>query len=325
MIPKLRAIAPLSRRGFFMGAAVAGAGIMLPAELASTASAASTAPREKLSHHTLFGAFAGPYNFPNDHPVEAKAQMRARACAALGTTALPVERIFNEGTWLVPAAGRPAIVSFSQNPTSVANGDFDGQITAFVEALDPQVRYWLCLNHECDQTSRSYTSAEQVAGFRHFSTVVRAVGKPRVKLTPIFMSWTLRRGADFWRQWYPGAAYVDAIGWDAYWRPNLKHTAEDVYGGVMAVNKAEGKPLLICETSMGAPGHGGQQLIDGVYQDIPDNIWAQFTTDAIEFLDVPGVAAVTWFETNKTDGRWLLEDHPEALRIYSDAVLASAR
>ena len=98
-----------------------------------------------------------------------------------------------------------------------------------------------------------------MAGFRHFSTVVRAVGKPRVKLMPILMSWTLSRGTDFWRQWYPGAAYVDALGWDAYWRPTLKHTAADVYGGVMAINQAEGLPLLICETSLGAQGHGGKQ------------------------------------------------------------------
>ncbi len=325
MTPKLPNLAPFSRRGLFKGAAVVGAGLVLPVELASKSSAATSGVGDERTAPTLFGAFAGPYSFPNESPVETKAQMRARVCSAFGIDELPVERIFNENTWVVPEAGRPAIVSFSQNPTSVANGDFDGQITAFVQALDPNTRYWLCLNHECDQTGRSYTPAEQVAGFRHFSTVARAVGKPRVKLIPILMSWTLTRGQDFWRQWYPGAAYVDAIGWDAYWRPTLKHTAADVYGGVMAVNKAEKMPLLICETSLGAQGHGGQQLVGGQYVDIPDDIWSGFTTDAIQFLNVPGVTAVTWFETNKTDGRWLLEGHPEALRIYSAAVAASGK
>jgi Glycosyl hydrolase family 26 len=328
MMPKVPDLAPFTRRGLFKGAAVVGAGLILPAELASTASAASGTKGvsgDVRQTKTLFGAFAGPYLYPNDNPFEAKVQMRARVCAAMGTAELPVERIFNENTWVVPEAGRPAIVSFTQNPSSVAAGDFDGQITAFVQALDPNTRYWLCLNHECDQTTRSYSPAEQVAGFRHFSTVVRAVGKARVKLVPILMSWTLTRGVDFWRQWYPGAAYVDALGWDAYWRPTLKHTAADVYGGVLAVTRAEKKPMLICETSLGAQGHGGQQLVDGVYQDIPDSIWTQFTTDAIAYLNIPGVAAVTWFETNKTDGRWLLEDHPEALAIYSSAVAACGR
>jgi Glycosyl hydrolase family 26 len=298
---------------------------MLPAELASSSSAAVSGGGHARLGGTLFGAFAGPAHFPNATPVESKIHMRARVCKALGVAELPVERIFNENTWVVPAAGRPAIVSFSQSPAAVARGDFDAQITGFVRALDSNTRYWLCLNHECDQTTRSYTPAEQVAGFRHFSTIVRAVGKSNVKLAPILMSWTLSRGKDFWRQWYPGAAYVDALGWDAYWRPTLKHTAADVYGGVMAVNKAEGKPLLICETSMGAAGHGGQQLVGGKYANIPESLWTQFTTDAIAYLNVPSTAAVTWFETNKTDGRWLLEGHPKALQIYSNAVAASAR
>lgn len=251
--------------------------------------------------------------------------MRSRVCAAYGVETLPVERLFNEGTWVVPPAGTPAIVSFSQNPSAVASGAYDSEITAFVEALDPDTTYWLCLNHECDQSSRSYTPAEQVAGFRHFATVARAVGKPKVKLTCIMMSWTLTRGQDVWRQWYPGPKYVDALGWDAYWRPTLKHTATDVYGPAMDTARAEGKPLLICETSMGAPGHGGQELIDGIYQEIPEEDWSQFTKDAIVLLDVPTTAGVCWFETNKVDGHWRLETHPDALAGWSRAVVNSAR
>lgn len=316
---------PLSRRGLLTGAAVLGAAVLIPAGAAQAAGArvgATGTAGSRGRHRTLFGAFPGTWNYPNVDPTETKAQMRARVCQAYGVQDLPVERIFNEQSWAVPAAGNPAIVSFAQNPSSVANGDFDSQIRAFVTALDPATTYWLCLNHECDQQGRAYTAVEQVAGFRHFSNVVRSIGKSNVKLAPILMSWTISQGVDKWRQWYPGADYVDALGWDAYWRPTLKHTAADVYGPAMAINRAEGLPLLVGETSMGAMGHGGQELVDGVYKDIPESDWTQFTTDALAYLDVPSTAAVCWFETNKGDGCWRLQGHSGALAVYAAAVQA---
>jgi hypothetical protein len=312
---------PLSRRSLLRGAAVLGAGLLLPQGVADASTDEGFGPPRMSSRpRTLFGALAGPLNYPNVDPTETKSQMRSRVCAAYQVPSLPVERIFNEATWVVPPAGTPAIVSFTQDPSAVASGQFDGDITAFVQSLDPNTQYWLCLNHECDQLTRPYTPAQQVAGFRHFATVARTVGKSNVALTCIMMSWTLTQGADTWRQWYPGPGYVDALGWDAYWRPLLPHSADDVYGPALAVTRAEGKPMLICETSMGAAGHGGQLLVDGVYQAIPDEVWTGFTAEAIAYLSIRDVAAVTWFETNKDDGRWLLEGHPAALDLWKAAV-----
>ncbi len=316
----------LSRRSLLRGAAaLLGAGLALPPGAASAASIEGDfgPPRRSSRPRTLFGALPGPLKYPNVDPTELKDDMRARVCAAYQVPSLPVERIFNEATWAVPPAGTPAIVSFTQDPAAVASGQFDGDITAFVRALDPNTQYWLCLNHECDQPTRPYTPAQQVQGFRHFSTVVRAVGMANVALTPILMSWTLSQGLDFWRQWYPGPEYVDALGWDAYWRPLLPHTADDIFGPALDVSRGEGKPMLICETSMGAAGHGGQYLVDGVYRDIPDELWTAFTADAVAYLNITDVAAVTWFETNKYDGRWLLEGHAAALDLWKAAVRGS--
>jgi hypothetical protein len=317
----------LSRRGLLRGAAVLGAGLVLPpgTAVASPDAEAFGPPRSSRQRRPLFGALAGPIKYPNVDPTETKADMRARLCAAYQVPRLPVERIFNEATWVVPPAGTPAIVSFTQDPSAVAAGQFDSDITAFVQNLDPKTRYWLCLNHECDQPTRPYTPAQQVAGFRHFSTVARAVGNPNVALACIMMSWTLTQGDDTWRQWYPGPAYVDALGWDAYWRPTLPHSADYIYGPALAVCRAEGKPLLICETSMGAAGHGGQELVGGTYQDIPDELWTAFTAEAIAYLNIADVAAVTWFETNKYDGRWLLEGHSAAFDLWKAAVQNSWR
>lgn len=269
---------------------------------------------------TLFGAFAGMLKFPNSNPTELKADMRSRVNTALGP--LAVERIFNEGSWTVPASGTAAIVSFTQDPAAVARGDFDDQIKAFVQALDAATTYWLCLNHECDQSTRPYTPADQVAGFQHFSTVVRGIGKTNVKLATILMSWTLDQvGPDHWRDWYPGPDYVDALGWDCYWRPTLPHTAQDIYGTAYAVTLGEGKDFLVCETSIGAKGAGGWMDAARTIP-VPEDVRTAFVTDAIAFLEGKA-AAVTWFETNKVDGNWLLEGHPEALQLWKTAVAAS--
>lgn len=266
---------------------------------------------------TKFGWFPGYFRYPNS-PVETKPQMRARTIAAFGCPP-PVERIFNEGSWAPPPSDVPAILSVTQDPTRIANGEFDAQITALCQA---DWSGWITPNHECDQTTRSYTPAAQKAGLAHFSQVVRAAGNPRVKVCMILMAWTLSQGsADHWRDWYPGPEYVDALGWDCYWRPTLPHTAQDIYGLAYAVTQGEGKDFLVCETSMGAQGSGG--WMDSARTiPVPEAARTQFVGDAISWLDGKATA-VTWFETNKVDGNWLLEGHPEALQMWKTAVAAS--
>ncbi len=279
------------------------------------------AGRLPVTTRTLFGAFCGPDRYPNDHPTEEKREMQAAVRDRMGG-ALAVERIFNESSWDVPhLAGASGIVSFAQNPARVAAGVHDAHIRRFVQgvhALGITQTWWLCLNHECDQTTRNYSPADQVAGFRRFSDVVRdecdLLGESSIKVTTILMSWTLTLGKDAWRQWYPGPKYVDALGWDAYFRPNMAHEPEDVYGPAIAVTQSEGKRLLICETSLGAKGAGGKGF--------SDKQWTDYTKGAIKLLD--GTArAVTWFETHKVDGDWRLHNHPAALAAYADAVQTS--
>ena len=305
----------ITRRTFILGA-IAGVGLAV-ADNTLTARAGMLPARTR----TLFGAFCGPDRYPNVNPTEEKWEMQAAVRARMGG-ALGVELIFNEGRWDVPhLAGAAGIVSFTQDPADVAAGVHDAHIRGFVQgvhALGITQPWWLCLNHECDQDSRPYSPADQVDGFRRFSDLVRdecdQLGETNIKLTTILMSWTLTRGKDVWRQWYPGPEYVDALGWDAYFRPNIAHEPEDVYGPAITVTQAEGRRLLICETSLGAKGAGGTGFTD--------QQWTDYTHGAIQLLDNTA-RAVTWFETNKVDGDWRLANHPTALAAYATAVQAS--
>lgn len=301
----------LSRRSLLLGSAAAGLGL---AGLGGPAAAQPPFRRSATDAvNTLFGAYCGPAKYPNVNPVETKEHMQARVESALGG-GLGVERIYNEHSWKVPRAGIPAIISFSQDPSAVAAGRFDSQIRQFAQSLDRNTTYWLCLNHEPDVAGKPYTPAQQVAGFKQFSRVVRSVAGPNTKLTTILMSWTLRQGVDTWRQWYPGPGYVDALGWDAYFRPNLHRTADTVYGLAKSVSQAEGKQFLICETSMGTAHQGGGGFTD--------QEWTTLVASAIAYLD-GAAAAVAWFYTYNANGNWKLDGHAGALAEWRQAVTMS--
>lgn len=270
----------------------------------------------------LLGWFPGPLRFPNTGPVETKADMRARCIAAFGGPPA-VERIYNEGSWTVPAPGQPAIVSFTQSAAAVAAGTFDTQIRDFVNALDPATRYWLVLNQEADNPDKHNDPAQQRAGVAHFADVIHGCGKPNVLVATILMSYTITGGQ--WSQWLPDVSYLDAFGANAYWRPYLR-TPAAVYDPAIGAAATCGLPLIIGETSLGAAGHGGKDKADdGTFVDIDEATWTDFTRDAIAYLTDPAhnIDAVTWFETNKTDGRWLHEGHPAGLALWAAAVQAS--
>jgi hypothetical protein len=261
---------------------------------------------------TLWGAFCGPTKYPNADPIEDKATMRARVCSEYGVTTLGVERLFNMGGWAPPPAA-PCIISFDQDPSAVAAGDFDAEIAAFVAALNPDIHYWLCLNHEPET---KWTPGNQVAGFRRFHDVVMANRTSvKTKTAPILMAFTLIHGNA--EQWYPGDDYCDALGFDSYWRPTTENTAAKAFQPCINYAVTKDKPLLICETSMGAVNHGGKMLdfASNTYVDIPEASWTTFVTEAKALLN-GNARAVCWFETCKVDGSWRLYPHTDAAAAW---------
>jgi hypothetical protein len=119
------------------------------------------------------------------------------------------------------------------------------------------------------------------------------------------MGFTTRSDPNALDPWYPGDAHCDAVGFDCYYRSTIPvfRTTTGVFAAPLAFATARGKPLVIGEHAVGA--------------DFTDAQWTSFVQGSIATLDVPGVAAVTWFETNKTDGDYRLVNHSAAQAEWS--------
>jgi hypothetical protein len=265
---------------------------------------------------TLFGAFAGQANYPNTG--ENKAQMRARILRDFSVPRLPVERIFNEGSWTVPAKGTPSVLSINQNPAMIASGSLDAPLDTLLKELKANGdKCWFTAVHEAD--NHKYAGPDMVAAYKHIQARRDAVGANNVLVGPILMSYTQYKApATVDTYCYDG---MDFLGFDAYFRPKSPKTAETVYGPCIAAAKAHGVPMVIGETSVGM---AGAQRTDRTNSGFTEAEWTACTKDAVDYLKTqPTVQAVCWFEVNKSDGDWRLTNHPEALKVYRAAMLGS--
>lgn len=192
------------------------------------------------------------------------------------------------------------IVSYALDPAAVAAGTYDTQLTAVARAAPTTRPTLFCLDHEPEQSGRTYTAAQFVSGFRHFADVMRSIRNPWIKITPIYMQWSLRSSAT-WpvdSGYWPGDDYVDYFGVDAYYMAGLSGftTAAGLFGNSLTFAQAHAKPLVVAEHSIGSgPGHGGEGWTDAQ--------WTSLVADTINYLDGKAYA-LAWFETWKSDGDW---------------------
>jgi beta-mannanase len=142
--------------------------------------------------------------------------------------------------------------------------------------------------------------------FRYLADRVHAVGNPLVKMTPMFMGWSVRNmDLSTFNQFYPGDAWVDAMGFDAYVNPNSPNlsTPEGTLSAPVQVAAQHHKPLVIGEVSIRA-GYSDAQWTDDVAR-------------IIHILDTPATAAVAWFETAKDVGDYRMSPHAAAVAEWS--------
>lgn len=253
--------------------------------------ATATASAGYTMNRTLFGAFPG-YTSATDHS-ESYASRLARVTALFGGE-LGVERIYQGGNLALPVMASPSIVSWDFPVGDTVTGKNDGAILAIAAGATQPL--WFTPWHEVDNNKLSAT--DYVSVFRYIATKVHAIGNPLVKMTPIFMGFTVKnQDVTKFNQFYPGDAYVDAIGFDSYVNPGIPAfaTPEGTLSAPLAIAAQRGKPLVIGEVSL-YPGYTDAQ-------------WADFTARLIAKLDAPAVDAVAWFETNKSDGDWRIATH----------------
>jgi hypothetical protein len=247
----------------------------------------------------LFGAFPG-YLSATDHS-ESYASRLNRVTDEFGGK-LGVTRLYQGSTLTLPPMPGPEIVSWDFPLTETLAGQHDAQIDAIARGATQPL--WFVPWHEVD--NKKMAPSDFVTLFRYIAHRVHAIGNPLVKMTPIFMGFTIK-GMDLttFNQFYPGDDAVDAIGFDAYVNPGIPAfaTPEGAVSAPIKVAAQHGKPLVIGEVSLW-PGYTDAQ-------------WADFVGRLITQLDTPATDAVAWFETNKSDGDWRMDRSPAAVAKWA--------
>jgi hypothetical protein len=267
----------------------------------ATATAPVTAPvsAPALSHRPLFGAFPG-YLSATDHSESYPSRMN-RVTDEFGGR-LGVTRLYQGSNLSLPAMPGPEIVSWDFPLQETLAGQHDAQIDAIARGATHPL--WFVPWHEVDNKKMAPT--DYVTLFRYIAHRVHAIGNPLVKMTPIFMGFTVK-GMDLstFNQFYPGDDVVDAIGFDAYVTPDIPvfSTPEGALSDPIKIAAQHGKPLVIGEVSL-REGYTAAQ-------------WSDFVGRLITLLDTPATDAVTWFETNKTVGDFRMDRSPAAVAKWA--------
>ena len=271
------------------------------ATVTATPTATATAPviAPGVAHLPLFGAFPG-YLSATDHS-ESYASRLNRVTDEFGGS-LGVTRLYQGSTLTLPTMPGPEIVSWDFPLTETLAGQHDAQIDAIARGATQPL--WFVPWHEVD--NKKLAPPDYVALFRYIAHRVHEIGNPLVKMTPIFMGFTVK-GMDLttFNQFYPGDDVVDAIGFDTYVNPAIPAfaTPEGAVSAPIKTAAQHGKPLVIGEVSL--------------WNGYTDAQWNDFVGRIITQLDTPATDAVAWFETNKSDGDWRMDRSPAAVAKWA--------
>ena len=220
----------------------------------------------------------------------------------------------------------PLLTMFSDDAllTDIAAGRYDASIRTWARAAREYGKpFWFAWNREMN--GRWYSWGKQaaanpsafVAAWRHLHDVVTAEGATNV-------TWTWCPNAIFpgstpLASLYPGDAYVDWTGFDAYNFGLIPHKRDrwkipyelykPTYDAVLAV--APSKPMVICETA--STEYGGSK--------------AAWITNLLKVqlpMSFPKVRAVSWFNWNiyENGGRydWPIESSPSAQAAFASGI-----
>lgn len=184
-------------------------------------------------------------------------QALASADGRYGT--LPVLRVFYPGA---PAAwtdaklntpGRATVVSFKYDADAVLTGTADAYLRSwFANAPRDRDIFW-CFYHEPEDDIRNgvFTAAAYRAAWQRIAGLADQAANPHLFATTILMDWTLDpQSGRNWRDYYPGAAYVDVMAWDVYNFDEANSETMAVHNAKrpgLEVAQSEGKPYAVAE------------------------------------------------------------------------------
>lgn len=197
---------------------------------------------------------------------------------------------------------RDLVVSFKADPASVLRGDADSYLRSWFAAAPRDRRIWWTYFHEPenDVAAGAFTPTQFRDAFRRVAALAEQAGRQDLQTTMILMGYTVTESSGRnWLDYYPGGDVVDVLGWDVYNHAAAAGTSystpENVFGKVVAVSAAAGKPVAIAET--GAPlilGDSGSQR-------------AAYLKAAAAYLRAARAAFVTYYDSTQ-GGAYTLED-----------------
>lgn len=238
---------------------------------------------------------------------------------------LPVVRQFDpglppDGAWARRTAlhDRMIVFSFRKSPAEVIRGEHDAEITRFFREAPTRKPIFYSFWHEPepDINAGRFTASEYRAAFRRVVRLVAAIGRKNLYPTLILTGWTADPGSRRnWRDYHPGDEYISLLAWDPYngahGNPARYKEPEEVFGHVVRVSRAAGKPWGVAETGTAlVKGDTGQGRA----------VWLRRSG---EYLEEHGAAFVTYFQSVR-DGDFKLTDQP-SVRAWSKHVERSKR
>ncbi|MFT4220215.1 MAG: glycosyl hydrolase [Microbacterium sp.] len=191
--------------------------------------------------------------------------------------------------------GTDLVVSFKIDPKSVLTGRHDAALRAWFGNAPRDVQvFWTYFHEPEDEIERGAFSADEFRrAWKHIAMLSREQCRSNLHSTLILMGWTVEpaSGRDF-DDYYPGAAYVDVLGWDPYNAIDGSgyQSPDTIFSAPIEVSKAEKKPFAIAETGsllMGAD-NGTQR--------------AEWLRDIAVYLRAEGALFVTYYDTVSSRG-----------------------
>lgn len=200
------------------------------------------------------------------------------------------------------------IQSYSKVPYDAwISGTAPMQLASLLGKIPGDRQFYYCLNHE-SQSKRDKLTPLQIR--KLWDTVLPQLpSAPNLHPTLIPMEYDIRSG-----RWSDEcvADGIECIAWDAYLGPWTK-TPEQTFEPCLEVSARNGATFAVAEVSKvkgyAIPGFTEEEtatLLVGYLQNVLSREHnAQF---------------ITWFESNKSDGNWLLTQYATALQLWNQGM-----
>ncbi len=197
-----------------------------------------------------------------------------------------------------------AIVSFRMPPSEVNSGQHDALLSKwFADAPRDRVTWFTYLHEPEDNIARGEFKLDAYrAATRRVFALAHAAGNSRLRSTQIFMCYTVNpKSGRNWRDYFVGASYVDALGWDCYdhgFQDGGYGQPENLFGNAVAATKKAGVAFGVAEMgSLVVPGDDGTGR-------------AAWLKASAKYLYQNNAAFVSYFDTNGAGTDYRLTDTP---------------